>query len=60
MREASRDFPRLAWLNGKTYSSSMGSRKNRPGRKPEQTEALLNKPEETTNEAAPVSPDIAS
>lgn len=34
------DQPRLSWLGGKTRPSHGDTRKNRPGRKEEHTEAL--------------------
>ena len=33
-------FPKLSWLNGKTFVQSGDSRKNRPGRKPEHADAI--------------------
>jgi hypothetical protein len=33
--------PRLSWLGGKTFQHSGNTRKNRPGRKPEHTAALV-------------------
>ena len=36
-----RSVPRLGWLNGKTFQNSGNSRKNRPGRKPEHSTALV-------------------
>ena len=36
-----REFPKLSWLNGKDFKSSLNSQKNRPGLKAEQAMALL-------------------
>ena len=36
-----RSIPRLGWLNGKTFQNSGNSRKNRPGLKPEHTDAQV-------------------
>ena len=36
-----RSIPRLSWINGKSFQNSGNSRKNRPGLKPEHTDAQV-------------------